>query len=62
MGEESDQIKKHIDEKRQELGAHLNELEYRVKSATDWRAQVLKHPEKAAGAAFGVGLLLALML
>lgn len=62
MGEESDQIKKHIEEKRQELGAHLNELEYRVKSATDWRVHVRKQPAKAIAAAFGGGLLLALML
>ena len=50
MGEESDQIKKHIEDKRQELGAHLNELEYRVKSATDWRAQM---PARAAPAPRG---------
>jgi len=62
MGEESDQIKKHIEEKRQELGAHLNELEYRVKSAIDWRAQVRRQPGKAVAAAFGAGLLLVLML
>jgi ElaB/YqjD/DUF883 family membrane-anchored ribosome-binding protein len=62
MGEESDQIKKHIEEKRQELGAHLNELEYRVKSATDWRTRVREQPLKAVAAAFGGGLLLALML
>jgi len=62
MGEESDQIKKHIEERRQDLGAQLNELEYRVKSATDWRAQVTKQPGKAAAVAFGGGLLLALML
>ena len=62
MGTESDQIKRHIDEKREELGAHLNELEYRVKSVTDWRALVLQQPGKAAALAFGGGLLLALML
>jgi hypothetical protein len=62
MGEESEQIKKHIEERRQELGAHLNELEYRVKSATDWRTQVRKQPGKALAAAFGGGLLLAFML
>lgn len=62
MGEESDQIKRHIEEKRDELGAHLNELEYRVKKVTDWRSQVLEHPREAAAAAFGGGLLLALLL
>jgi ElaB/YqjD/DUF883 family membrane-anchored ribosome-binding protein len=62
MGEATDQIKRHIEEKRDELGAHLNELEYRVKSAADWRAQVLKQPKKAMGIAFGGGMLLALMM
>jgi ElaB/YqjD/DUF883 family membrane-anchored ribosome-binding protein len=61
MGSETDQIKKHIDERRQELGAHLHELEYRVKSTTDWRAQVRKQPGKAAAVAFAVGLILALI-
>jgi ElaB/YqjD/DUF883 family membrane-anchored ribosome-binding protein len=62
MGEESDQIKKHIEEKRHELGTHLNELEYRVQSVTDWRMQVRHHPGTALGIAFGGGLLLALLL
>ena len=62
MGAESDQIKKHIEEKREELGTHLSELEYRVKSATDWRTQVTRHPAKALAIAFGGGLLLALTL
>jgi hypothetical protein len=62
MGADSDQIKKHIEDKREELGAHLNELEYRVKSATDWRAQVQKRPGPAMAIAFGGGLLLALTL
>jgi ElaB/YqjD/DUF883 family membrane-anchored ribosome-binding protein len=62
MGAESDEIKRHIEEKREQLGAHLNELEYRVKTVTDWRAQVSKHPREAVAAAFGGGLLLALLL
>jgi hypothetical protein len=62
MGEESDRIKRHIDEKRGDLGAHLNELEYRVKSAADWRTQVRKQPAVATALAFGGGVLLALML
>jgi len=62
MGEESDEIKKHIDAKREELGAHLNELEYRVKSATDWRGQVNRQPGKAMAMAFGGGLVLALLM
>jgi ElaB/YqjD/DUF883 family membrane-anchored ribosome-binding protein len=62
MGPEADEIRKHIEAKRDELGAHLNELEYRVKHITDWRAQALEHPGKALGVAFGAGVLLALVL
>ena len=36
--------------------------ENRVKTATDWRAHVLNHPEKAMAAAFGGGLVLAMLL
>ena len=61
MGAESDQIKKHIEDKREELGAHLNELEHRVKSATDWRTHVRRRPGTAVAVAFGAGLVLALM-
>lgn len=62
MGAESDAIKRHIEAKRDELGSHLNELEYRVKEVTDWRAQVAKRPGQAMAIAFGGGLLLALAL
>ena len=62
MGAESDQIKKHIEEKRDELGTHLNELEYRVKSTADWRTQVARHPWPALAIAFAGGMLLAFKL
>jgi hypothetical protein len=62
MGEEADRIKKHIEAKRYDLSAHLNELEYRVKNAADWRAQVMRRPAAAAAVAFIGGLLLALIL
>ena len=45
MGEESDQIKKHIGDMRDELGAHLNELEYRVKSAGEEHERVMRESE-----------------
>jgi len=62
VGEESDEIKKQIEERRAELGRHLNELEYRVKSATDVRAKFEENPVPMLGAAFGAGLLLALII
>ena len=62
MGSQSDEVKRHIEEKRGELGARLNELEYRVKSAADWHVQVRRHPWKAAAGAFAAGMLLAYVI
>ena len=60
MAENSDQIKQHIAEQRTVLTQNLNELEYRVKGAFDWRHQFQKHTALALGLAFGGGVLLGL--
>ena len=39
MGETSDQIERHIQETRNDLGDNFGELEDKVKTAVDWRAQ-----------------------
>ncbi len=57
MGQRSDEIKKHIDTQRSELSENLEQLEQRVKSTTDWRAQFDKRPMVMLGVAFGAGLL-----
>ncbi|MFB3904023.1 MAG: hypothetical protein ACE15E_11265 [Acidobacteriota bacterium] len=62
MGQRSDEIKKHIETQRSELSENLERLEERVKSTTDWRAQVEKRPMTALGIAFGGGLLLGTMM
>jgi hypothetical protein len=62
VGQRSDEIKRHIDEQRSELGENLERLEERVKSTTDWRLQVERRPMVALGVAFGTGLLLSTML
>lgn len=62
MGQRSDEIKKHIDTQRSELSENLERLEERVKSTTDWRAQVDRRPMTALGIAFGGGLLLGAMM
>lgn len=59
MAERSDEIKERIDAQRGELGENLHELERRVKSSTDWRAQMEKRPWVMLGAAFGTGMLIA---
>jgi len=62
MDEKPDQIMNHIDTQRQELGRNLNELESRVKGATDWRMQFDKNPMLMMGVALGGGLLLGTMV
>lgn len=58
MDEKPDQIMNHIESQRDQLGRNLNELESRVKSATDWRTQFDKNPMLMMGVAVGGGILL----
>src|SRR5689334_1411262 len=62
MDKTARQIETHIERTRDELGSNLQELEYRVRAATDWKQQFQKHPMTMIGAAFGGGVLLAAML
>lgn len=61
MDQNSDQIVNDIERQRDELGRDLDELQLKVKGATDWKAQFEKHPYYFIGAAFGGGLLLSSM-
>lgn len=61
MGEKPDQIERHIYEQRNELGDNINELQQKVKTAVDWRAQVNERPGTMLGLAFGGGVLLSLL-
>lgn len=58
MDEKPDQIMNHIEAQRDQLGRNLNELENRVKGATDWRVQFDRNPMLMMGVALGGGLLL----
>jgi hypothetical protein len=62
MGETPDQIERHIHEKRNELGENIHELQEKVKTAVDWRAQFDQRPWVLIGVAFGGGLLLSLLV
>jgi hypothetical protein len=62
MGETPDQIERHIYEKRNELGENINELQQKVKTAVDWRAQFDRRPLAMVGIAFGGGLLLSMLI
>ncbi len=60
MGEEPKLIRAHIDRQREQLGENLDDLEYRVKQAKDWRVWLSRNPALALGAAFAAGLYVAL--
>jgi hypothetical protein len=62
MGNQSDEIERHIEAQRSELGENLGELKDKVKSAVDWRAQFEERPLAMMGLAFGGGVLLSALL
>lgn len=62
MGQTTDQIETHIENKREDLKSNLQELEGRVKSATDWRHYFNQNPGMMIAAAFGGGVLLSAMM
>ena len=62
MGEKPDQIERHIQHQRSELGDNISELEEKVKSAFDWRTQFEERPALMLGAAFVGGALLSALL
>jgi hypothetical protein len=62
MGQTSDQIETHIENKREDLKSNLQELEGRVKSATDWRHYFKQNPGMMIAAAFGGGVLLSAIM
>lgn len=58
MGETPDDIKREIEQARRRLGADLNQLEARVRSAIDWRARFDENPWAWMGGAFGAAFLI----
>jgi hypothetical protein len=62
MGETTGQIERHIQETRDELGENFNELQQKVKTAMDWRAQFEQRPGTLLAVAFGGGILLSALL
>ena len=61
MGQTPDEIKQQVEQARSRLGQDLNELEYRVKSTTDWRVQFDRHPWPFLGAVFAAALFAGLL-
>jgi hypothetical protein len=62
MVETTHQIETYIENKREDLGSNLHELEHKLKSVTDWRQQFRKNPMGLVAVAFGGGIVLAGML
>jgi hypothetical protein len=62
MGQTASQIENHIENKREDLGSNLRELEDKVKSVTDWHRQFKSRPLVFLGLAFGGGAVLASMV
>lgn len=62
MGQTTDEIETHIENKREDLHSNLQELETKVKSATDWRQYFQKHTGTMVAAAFGGGVLISAMV
>jgi len=60
VDEETNKIKEHIDAERHQLEHNLDEIESRVKNATDLRAQFNKHTGWILGGAVAGGFLLSL--
>jgi len=61
MGEKPDQIERHIYEKRNELGENIHELQEKVKTAVNWRAQFDRRPWAMMALAFGGGFLVSML-
>jgi hypothetical protein len=59
--EQPEQIETHIHATLGRLGENLEELEDKVKSATDWRTQFERRPAVMLALAFAGGLLLSVV-
>ena len=62
MGQAASQIENHIENKREDLGSNLRELEDKVKSVTDWHHQFGNRPLVFLGLAFGGGAVVSSMI
>jgi len=61
MGQAASEVRREIEDTRDNLGENLQRLESKVKRTTDWRAQFDERPLMMIGVAFGGGLLLSSM-
>ena len=62
MDQETDAMKRHIDNERTRLTGNLREIESRFKNATDMRGKFNKNPLMGLGLAFAGGFLLSVIV
>ena len=62
MGDNAEQVERHIEERRNNLTNDLSELERKAKEAVDWRAQMDQRPGTMLGIAFTAGIILSALL
>jgi hypothetical protein len=62
MGQTSGELKREVDLARSRLDSDINRLQYHVRRELDWRTRFERSPWKFLGAAFAVGVLIALRL
>jgi hypothetical protein len=62
MAESSDELERHIADIRHDLKDNFSELQDKVKSTMDWRAQFEERPGTMIALAFGGGVLLSALL
>jgi hypothetical protein len=58
VDEETSRIKQHIDAEREQLGRNIDEIEHRVRKATDFKTHFDRHTGLILGAAVAGGVLL----
>jgi hypothetical protein len=62
MGQTPDQLRHQIEQARGRLGQDLNELEYSVRSLTEWRTYYRRYPWAILAGLFTAGLLAGLSI
>lgn len=62
MGQTTDELRNRIENQRDQFEDNINEIEGRVKNATDWRAQFDERPMTLMAVAFGGGALLGMLM
>jgi hypothetical protein len=62
MADETDELQRRIQFKREELGQNFEELEHKVKRAMDWHSYVEQYPMTAVALSFSGGVLLSMLV